>query len=181
VKIGIIYGGTRNDGNTEILVDEVVKDLPAEKIVLSDYRIQPIIDKRHAKEGFQPVNDDYNGIIDRIMKHEALLFATPVYWYSMSGIMKNFIDRWSQTLRDPNYSDFKIKMQEKKIYVVTVGGDDPYIKALPMIQQFHYIFDFMGMDFRDYIIGFGNKPGDILQDKAALFKANQLNRQLKEM
>ena len=32
----------------------------------------------------------------------------------MTGAMKNFIDRWSQTLRDPNYPDFKVSMSSKK-------------------------------------------------------------------
>lgn len=69
---------------------------------------------RHAEEGFQERNDDYNSIIDRILPHDILIFSTPIYWYSMSGTMKNFIDRWSQTLRDPKYPDFKSKMASKK-------------------------------------------------------------------
>ena len=94
--------------------------------------------------------------------------------------MKNFIDRWSQTLRDPKYPDFKSKMASKKAYVIAVGGDDPYIKGLPLIQQFQYIFDFMGIEFVGYILGNGNKPGEVLQDEAALFAATQLRKLLTE-
>jgi hypothetical protein len=53
------------------------------------------------------------------------------------------------------------------------------LKGLPMIQQFKYIFDFVGMEFGGYILGDGNKPGDIYQDTEALFKADQLREKLK--
>ena len=133
---------------------------------------------RHSQDGFQERNDDYNSIIDRILPHNILIFSTPIYWYSMSGTMKNFIDRWSQTLRDPKYPNFKNKMALKKAFVIAVGGDDPYIKGLPMIQQFRHIFDFIGIDFAGYILGKGSKPEDIFQDIDALFAASQLHNNL---
>ena len=178
MSIAVIDGGTRPNGNTEILTNYAIQGMSAERIYLRDYQIQPIIDMRHSPEGFQDRNDDYNSIIDRILLHDILIFSTPIYWYSMSGIMKNFIDRWSQTLRDPNYPDFKKKMAVKKAYIIAVGGDDPSIKGLPMIQQFQYIFDFVGIEFAGYIIGEGNKPEEINQDIEALFKAEQLQKNL---
>jgi multimeric flavodoxin WrbA len=170
----VIYGTTRDNGNSEILTDYALKGISSEKIYLRDYTIQPIIDMRHSKEGFQDINDDYYSIIDRILPHDVLIFSTPIYWYSMSGTMKNFIDRWSQTLRDPKYADFKNKMASKKAYVIAVGGDEPDIKGLPMIQQFKYIIEFKG-----YILGNGNKPEVIYQDSEALYKAEQLRKSLK--
>lgn len=180
MSIAVIYGGTRPNGNSEILTEQVIQGIATEKIYLRDFNIQPIIDMRHSKEGFQERNDDYNSIIDRILPHDILIFSTPIYWYSMSGTMKNFIDRWSQTLRDPKYPDFKSKMASKKAFVIAVGGDDPYIKGLPLIQQFQYIFDFMGIEFAGYILGNGNKPGEVLQDKVALFAATQMRNKLTE-
>lgn len=179
MTIAVIYGTTRDNGNSEILTDYAMKGISSEKIYLRDFTIQPIIDMRHSKEGFQDINDDYNSIIDRILPHDVLIFSTPIYWYSMSGTMKNFIDRWSQTLRDSNYADFKKQMTSKKAFVIAVGGDEPHMKGLPMIQQFKYIFDFIGIDFKGYIIGNGNKPNDIYQDSEALFKAEQLRNLLK--
>jgi len=179
MTIAVIYGGTRQNGNTELLTEHAVQGIASEKIHLRDHTIEPIIDKRHAPEGFQERNDDYNSIIDRILPHDVLIFSTPIYWYSMSGTMKNFVDRWSQTLRDPKYPDFKSKMAAKKAFVIAVGGDQPTIKGLPMIQQFKYIFDFMGMEFGGYILGEGSSPDAVLQDKMALIAAAQLHQKLK--
>ncbi|MEH7342927.1 flavodoxin family protein [Bacillus sp. JJ1532] len=178
MTIAVIYGGSRPNGNTETLTKLATQGLVVEEIYLKEYLIEPILDKRHAEEGFPEVNDDYNVVIDRILPHDILLFSTPIYWYSMSGIMKNFIDRWSQTLRDTKYPDFKKQMSQKRAYVIAVGGDQPYIKGLPMIQQFQHIFDFVGTTFEGYIIGEGNRPGDIAQDLKALYAAEQLRKKL---
>ncbi|ACA40847.1 flavodoxin family protein [Lysinibacillus sphaericus] len=178
MSIAVIYGGNRPNGNVETLTKLVTQDLKVEEIYLKDYSIQPIIDKRHTEEGFSEVNDDYNSIIERILPHDILLFSTPIYWYSMAGPMKNFIDRWSQTLRDLTYPNFKDNMSSKKAYVIAVGGDMPYIKGLPMIQQFQHIFDFIGTSFEGYILGEGNKPGDIVQDLKAMAAAECLRKEL---
>jgi multimeric flavodoxin WrbA len=174
MTIGVIYGGSRRKGNTEILTELAIQGLEVERIYLRDHFIQPIEDLRHIPDGFHEINDDYNSVIDRMLQHDILIFSTPIYWFGMSGYMKNFIDRWSQTMRDSKYPDFKDRMIAKKAYVIAVGGDSPKLKALPLIQQFQYIFSFIGAQFEGYILGKGNKPGDILQDKEALFAADQM-------
>ncbi|MGI2328171.1 flavodoxin family protein [Planococcus sp. YIM B11945] len=178
MTIAVLYGGNRPNGNTEALTKLATQGLEVEEIYLNDYVIEAIQDKRHAEEGFGEVDDDYNFILDRILPHDTLIFSTPIYWYSMTGTMKNFIDRWSQTLRDSNYPDFKKHMSQKRAFVIAVGGDQPYMKALPMIQQFQHIFDFMGTAFDGYVIGEGNKPGDIAKDARALSAAEQLRKKL---
>lgn len=179
MSVVVILGGTRPQGNTEILTEKALTNIKAERIYLGDFHIESIIDKRHDTAGFHDRNDDYNSILDRILPHDTIIFATPIYWYSMSGIMKNFIDRWSQSLRDANYPNFKQQMAAKKGYVIAVGGDAPHIKGLPMIQQFQFIFGFIGMEFAGYILGIGNKPGDIMADQKAIYAARELNQLLK--
>lgn len=179
MTIAVIYGSSRPRGNTEMLTERAVEGMHVERFYLKDAHILPIEDKRHTDSGFSKVEDDYSILIQHIFMCDTIIFATPIYWYGMSGLMKTFIDRWSQTLRDPQFPDFKKRMAEKKIYVIAVGGDMPRVKGLPLIQQFAYIFGFLGMRFDGYILGEGNKPGDIVQDKEAIFAADQLNETLK--
>ncbi|MCO4852834.1 flavodoxin family protein [Bacillus vallismortis] len=174
MKIAVINGGTRPGGNTDILVEKIIQGFDAEHIYLRQYHILPIEDLRHAEGGFGPVQDDYDSIIERTLPCDILIFATPIYWFGMSGTLKLFIDRWSQTLRDPRFPDFQQQMSMKKAYVAAVGGDNPKIKGLPLIQQFEHIFAFMGMPFKGYILGEGNRPGDLLQDHQALSAASRL-------
>lgn len=178
LSIAVIYGSTRSNGNTEILTKQAVENIKVDSIYLNDFNIDSIEDKRHDEEGFPIVEDDYDALLSRMMQHDTFIFATPIYWYSMSGQMKNFVDRWSQTMKDSRFKDFKERMSHKKAYVIAVGGDSPYIKGLPLIQQFTYIFDFFGLAFEGYIIGEANKPGDIYNDKQAMCAAKQLRKKL---
>lgn len=177
MSILVLQGSSRVDGNTEQLTRLALEGIPHKQILLREMSIMPIRDQRHEREGFDPVDDDYESVIMEVLRHEKIIFATPVYWYTMSGVMKNFIDRWSQSLRNPDY-DFKAIMAQKKAYVIAVGGDDPRIKAMPLIQQMKYCFEFVGMSFESYIIGKASRPGDILQDTRALSDAMLLNREL---
>lgn len=178
MKIAVIYGSSRENGNSEQLTELVIKDLPVTRFYLRNYDIKPIRDKRHTEEGFPLVDDDYHKIITQVMEHDVLLFVTPLYWYGMSGDMKNFIDRWSHSLRDSRY-DFRGAMKEKQAFVIIVGGESVRIKALPLVQQFQYIFDFMAMEFAGYLIGQGSKPGEVMKDVRGLADAEQFRQQLK--
>ncbi|WP_019415458.1 flavodoxin family protein [Paenisporosarcina sp. TG20] len=180
MSVVVIYGSTRQNGNTEQLTDHVIEGLDVEKIFLRDYTVKPIADQRHNEGGFSGVDDDYNSLVERMMKHETFIFATPIYWYSMSGTMKNFIDRWSQTMRDEKYPDFKKQLGTKKGYIIAVGGDNPNLKGLPLIQQFKFIFDFMGIEFGGYLLGQAKRPGDISEDTVALLTAKELNKKLSQ-
>jgi multimeric flavodoxin WrbA len=180
MKILALYGSSRENGNSELLTDRALKDLEATRIYLRTKTILPVVDGRHSPKGFEPVHDDYDEIIAQVMAHDVLLFATPLYWYGMSGLMKNFIDRWSQSLRDERY-DFKASMKGKRVFVIVTGGDSVKIKGLPLIQQFQHIFDFMSMPFSGYILGRGNKPGDVLKDEEAMHEADLLNQYLKSL
>jgi multimeric flavodoxin WrbA len=173
-KILVLNGSSRENGNTEQLTDVILEGVSCTRINIRDFLIQPIVDKRHDPEGFTTVADDYDQIIKLVRQHDVLIFATPIYWYGMSGHMKQFIDRWSQSLRDTRFS-FKEEMKKKKAFVIICGGDNPYIKGLPLIQQFQYIFQFMGIEYIGYVIGEGNAPGDVLRDERAIGQAKYWN------
>ncbi|MGG1662662.1 flavodoxin family protein [Brevibacillus sp. NRS-1366] len=178
MKILVLHGSSRDEGNTEQLTHLALQGIPHTSIRLREKEIRPIHDQRHDADGFTSVADDYDEVIEAVLAHDFLIFSTPIYWYGMSGHMKNFVDRWSQSLRDKRYS-FKEAMGQKSAYVITTGGDQPRLKGLPLIQQFQYIFSFVGTTYAGYIIGEGNKPGDILDDKRAIEDAKIFNEWLK--
>ncbi|WP_096186522.1 flavodoxin family protein [Evansella halocellulosilytica] len=178
MSIAVIYGSSREGGNTELLTKTALQGLDYEEIILRDETIIPVKDGRHEDQGFSEVDDNYDALISRMINHDILVFATPIYWFSMSGTMKTFIDRWSQTMRDEKHPEFKEKMAGKQAYVIAVGGDTPLLKGLPLIQQFQLIFQFIGTTFSGYIIGKGNRPGEVLQDQQAMAAAEGLRQTL---
>ena len=181
MKIVALIGSSRANGNTEYLTDVLLEGLDYQKIYLKDVTVKPIVDMRHTEEGFSAVDDDYDSILETILDSDILIFSTPIYWYSTSGLMKNLIDRFSQAIRDQRYPKLKEHLQKVENYVVAVGGDNPRIKGLPLIQQFKYTFDFLKMNFTGYVIGKASKPQEILQDNVALSQARLINQQIKQM
>lgn len=180
MKILVINGSSREKGNSEYLTKVLLKDIPHSTISLREYRINSIVDQRHEENGFDPVDDDYEKVIKHVLEHDILLFATPLYWYGMSGLMKNFVDRWSQSLRNKTIS-FRDQMAKKQAFVLIVGGDRIHIKALPLVQQFQYIFDFMNMPMIGYLIGQGTKPAEVQNDRRALENAATWNKKIHEL
>jgi multimeric flavodoxin WrbA len=179
MNITMFVGSSRKDGNSEQLADLVVRDIEHKKVYIKDLNIIPIEDLRHSPNGFQALDDDYDQLIEALEKSDVIIFATPIYWYSMSGLMKNMIDRFSQAIRDERYPNLKEHLKTIQTIVIAVGGNEPRIKGLPLIQQFKYTFEFLNMPFSSYIIGEANKPGDILKDSLALSQAAWLNEKLK--
>ncbi|WP_053220203.1 flavodoxin family protein [Virgibacillus senegalensis] len=181
MNILTLLGSSRKDGNSEYLVNRALEGVHHTSIHLLDYRLKPINDERHTEEGFKAVEDDYEAVFKEFLDHDIIVFATPLYWFGMPGQMKIFFDRWSQYMRDPRF-DFKKSVKQKRAYAIIIGNSpDPKIFALPLVQQYKAISDYVGMEFSDYILGQANKPGEIKNDLYALSKADLWNKQFREM
>lgn len=93
MRILIILGSSRKDGDTKKVVDELIAITQWDLIDLNDYNIS-YYDYKH-----QNKDDDFIGLMRQIInEYDVFVFATPVYWYSMSGIMKVFFDRITDLL-----------------------------------------------------------------------------------
>ena len=109
--ITVLFGGSRPEGNTAQLTKLAVEGLDYKWIDLTDYQFNPVRDFRHDNRDITSYNDDYKQVIDQVLESDTVIFASPVYWYSVSASLKAFIDHWSETLIDNNYKDFKEKME----------------------------------------------------------------------
>lgn len=91
-KIIIIKGSSRKNGNTQLIVNTLKEQVVATVIDLQDFEIS-YYDYEHKNS-----EDDFVSIAEQIVAHDIIIFATPIYWYSMSAIMKTFFDRLSDLL-----------------------------------------------------------------------------------
>ena len=93
MKKVMIVGSSRNDGDTSKLTNELIKETCWDLINLNDYDFS-YYDYKHENR-----NDDYLTLMRKVIdNYDTLIFVTPVYWYSMSGIMKVFFDRITDLL-----------------------------------------------------------------------------------
>ncbi|PTE69476.1 NAD(P)H-dependent oxidoreductase [Staphylococcus devriesei] len=176
--ITVLFGGSRPEGNTAQLTKLALEGLEYNWIDLTGYQFSPVRDLRHENEDITTYQDDYKEVIDKVLESDVVIFASPVYWYSVSASLKAFIDNWSETLIDPNYSDFKEKMAKIDFRLILVGGDCPKVKAKPCITQMKYTLDFIGAELNGYIIGTAERPGDISKDAFALERAKEWKENL---
>jgi len=134
----IILGSARKNGNTTKIVDEIVKESGIDVIDLSDYNISHYDYESKNKE------DDFLPLIRRILeKYDTLIFATPVYWYNMSGIMKVFFDRISDLIRIEKETGRKLR--GKKIGVISNSHDDEIEDSFYI--PFKKSADYLGMEY----------------------------------
>ncbi|MEM6514942.1 MAG: NAD(P)H-dependent oxidoreductase [Bacteroidota bacterium] len=90
----IILGSSRANGNTAKVVVQLSEIGQFSIINLLDYNITRF-DYDHSNS-----KDDYIPLIKEVTEnYNLIIFATPVYWYAMSGIMKNFFDRFTDLLK----------------------------------------------------------------------------------
>ena len=113
----IILGSSRKDGETKKVVSELIRISGWDLIDLKDYNISQF-DYEHLNR-----NDDFIQLMKKITEnYDVLIFATPVYWYSMSGIMKTFFDRFTDLLRIEK--DTGRKLRDKYMAVISCSNGD---------------------------------------------------------
>ena len=157
MKIAVVLGTSKADGNTLYLVNQFVELTQAEVFDLADYKIS-YYDYFHENR-----NDDFIPLIRMLKNYDHIVFASPVYWYSMSAQLKVFFDRLSDLLTIEK--SLGRKLQGKEISVLSTG----YEQELPdcFIEPFELTAEYMQFVFR----GFGYLP---VNKENNLSKANAI-------
>ena len=136
----ILQGSHRDNGTTAAACLELHEDTGGVVLHLSHYKIA-----HFNYDG--PGNDDFELIIRQLIAEKEVVLATPIYWYTMSGMMKVFLDRISDLLKWNK--DLGRQLRGLKMHVISVSGHDdaPDEFAYP----FKMTADNLGMTFGDYI------------------------------
>ena len=98
MKILFISGSPRKKSNTDYLLDHMLNQTDGEFIKLSDYVVEPCSSCWACLEGDSCViKDDMETIlVPKILKANALVIGSPVYFNNVTAQLKSFMDRtWS--------------------------------------------------------------------------------------
>jgi multimeric flavodoxin WrbA len=127
----VILGSAREDSNT---LKAVVKTFP-----LNDFTIVDLLKFKIDHYQYSQVNtkDDFFSIVEKMVVADTITFATPVYWYSMSGRMKVFFDRFSDLLGKPAGR----QLAGKTVNLVAVGSSPelPQGFEVPFLETSRYL------------------------------------------
>ncbi len=115
LSVVAILGSARNDGNARQLFDAVLAECPATRFDLS------VLSIRDYEYDRPPDDDDFLKVALAIAEADAILLVTPVYWYTMSGVLKRFMDRLTDltTVMKP----LGRKLAGRTIFVAACGSD----------------------------------------------------------
>ncbi len=130
MKILGIAGSPRRDGNTDLLLAEVMKGAASKgaevkTIILNDLKIAPC---QHCdaclKTGKCKIEDDMQMIYQEIEQADRIVLASPIQFMGITAQMKTMIDRlqvlWARkyVLKEPPLGG----RQERKGLFISVGG-----------------------------------------------------------
>lgn len=123
----IISASPRRGGNTDTLCDEFMRGAQeagakVEKISLEDYKIDFF---REIDTYMQPdsvakaqARDEAKQVIDKMLRADVMVLASPVYYLNINGQMKNLIDRTFYCF---------MQLRDKEFYYITASADvEPY-------------------------------------------------------
>lgn len=133
-RVVVIIGSSRNDGDTKKLVDELISRSDFDRIDLNDYTFS-YYDYLHKNTG-----DDFIGLMRKLItNYDTFLFATPVYWYAMSGILKVFFDRVTDLLDIEKELGRKLRNKKMAAISCSIGNNLGDIFWLPFKETANYL------------------------------------------
>ncbi len=130
----VIVSGSAREGDTKELVKELSHVSGWDVIDLNDYIIS-YYDYEHNNR-----HDDYLPLMQAIIdQYDTIVFATPVYWYAMSGILKVFFDRFSDLLTIEKSMGRRLRGKNMAAISCSVGNNLGEQFWLPFIETAKYL------------------------------------------
>lgn len=113
-KVVVILGTTRDDSNT---LQKLRENLPFKKFELIELHKLKI---EHFNYD-QPAPDDFLAVAEKMTQATVIVFATPVYWYAMSGHLKVFFDRLTDLTAESKLMGRALT--GKRVFLFATGTD----------------------------------------------------------
>ncbi len=108
----ILSSSPRRNGNSDLLCDRFLEGAKSsghtvEKIFIKDKNINYCTGCSSCSMGKScPQKDDMPEILEKMINADVIVMATPVYFYTMCGQMKTFIDRTCARYQEISNKDF---------------------------------------------------------------------------
>lgn len=170
-----VLGSARADGNTELLARAAAEQLPGDVeqqwISLAEHPLPDFVDLRRDSDHVLPPADSNAGLLlDATLAATDIVIASPLYWYSLSGLTKRYLDYWSGWLRTPGI-DFKATLAGRTLWGIAALADREPSVADPLTGTLNNSAAYLGMRFGGVLLGNGSARGDVLNDTEALARA----------
>ena len=117
-------------------------------------------------------DDSFNTIGRKMLEYDGYIISTPVYWYSVSGILKNFIDRLT-SMENMIYHTGRSYLEGKVAGFIAVGNDTG---ALATISWLMVTMVSMGVHVPAWSLAYHEQKTSVESNRAALLDAANVGR-----
>lgn len=150
-KVLFINASENRDGNTSRMAKSLLGNTPYDQLNLVDYRVDSL------GQNFE--GDQFDVVLKAMQQADVIVIGTPVYWHTMSGSLKNVIDRMYTVRNNANLTG-------KQMYFITQG-----VAPTPeSINQLKWTMNRFGEYFGMDVKGLAANDAEVVELR------NQLNR-----
>jgi multimeric flavodoxin WrbA len=183
-RILVVSSSPRKDSNSEILADNIAEaaagaGAQVEKVQLAHMKIgfcRGCDACQKSPETPCVQKDDMAGILEKMRAADAFVLASPIYFFSMSGQMKVFLDR---TYALGGGGDFSALKGKSVAMALTYGDVDPLTSGvMNAMGTFRDAFAFLGMHHVGCVQASSGPAGGIRENARAMEEASELGRRL---
>ncbi len=184
MKILGIMGSPRIKGNTDLLLDEALRGAAetgaeVEKIVVDKLKITPCKEYYAClKDGNCVIEDDMDDIYQKILGADAIILASPIFFYAVSAQILALISR-CQALWARKYVLKNLDIPERKGAFIAVGAtkgaklfDGPKLTASYFFKAINTVYT------EELLIRGVDKRGEIKDHPDALADAFEMGKRL---
>jgi multimeric flavodoxin WrbA len=177
----VFKGSPRENGNSSSLAEQAAEGAKAAGAKVECFSLH-MMDIRPCdacdicqETGVCVLKDDMQKLYPKLREADAIVIASPIYWFTMSAQTKLFIDRW-YALESPQGNALKGKQFG---ILLTYGDTDPYNSgAINAIRTFQDMLRYIGGNIAGIVYGTAMDVGDVQKQPKLLERAYKLGQKL---
>ncbi|WP_406657470.1 flavodoxin family protein [Methanolobus sp. ZRKC2] len=176
MKVAGFAGSPRKNGNTDVLLQQVLDGAAeagadVEKFYINDMDFKGCqgCDYCRTTEGCK-LTDDMTKAYDVISNADAIVFASPIYFFQMTGQMRLFLDRCYALVNN----DYSPRIESGKKVVIVGAQEAPNVATfIKVYEEFSSVLQkFFEMDVKNIIVDVGHHaPGEAKNNSELMEKA----------
>jgi multimeric flavodoxin WrbA len=182
-RVLVILGSPRRKGNSSTLAARISRGAKSagaevETLFLQGVKISPCRGcdtcQKHDSKGCA-IEDDMQRIYPKLIRSDAWVIASPVYWFNMSAQTKIFMDRcYALTAYAKN------PFAGKRIAIAMSYGDVDPVRSgcVNALRAFQDAFRYTGSKIVGMVYGSAMKAGEIADNKTLMQEAEELGKRL---
>jgi multimeric flavodoxin WrbA len=191
-RVIVLSSSPRRNGNSRRLAEAAVAGAAAaghavELAHLPDHVSGFLRDCRECRdaEGRCRIDDGFRSLfLEKVLNADAIVYATPIWWYGISGILKTFMDRMFCYIAhsEPDSEDIARRLRWKRAALILSAEESNFSARLAIVQQMQELCRYLDHSMVGIVTGIGNRRGDVEQDPSLpLDSARELGRRLFEI